>query len=221
MLALHASPLKLSHAWIVVKEGAAERTAFERAGFQIDPNVNHHEGQGTSSITVEFENGFLELMYPDANVSVTNAVAAEKFRLKSQWRESGYSPIGLVFDRTASTPTAFPFATWKVTSDWLEKGTFIEMLTPRDMPKALSLSIASHTSDTRAFHHPNGTKRLTSVHVIAPSADQLPPAASYIAEHGQAKFDVAKDWLLEVTLDEGRRGITKDLRPDLPMLIHY
>ena len=137
---LAASVLNLSHAWIVVPTGAPQRAVIEKAGFRIDPTVNRHDGQGTASITIEFENGFLELIYPDPSVPVSDALnaGAEKFRLKSEWRTSGYSPIGIVFDRTAATPEAFPFSTWKISADWMEKGTFIEMLTPREMPKAVA-----------------------------------------------------------------------------------
>jgi hypothetical protein len=52
-------------------------------------------------------------------------------------------------------------------------------------------------------------------------ADGFPPAASYIAGHGLVKFDVGSYWLFDVTLDNGAQGVTKDLEPDLPMLIHY
>jgi hypothetical protein len=35
------------------------------------------------------------------------------------------------------------------------------------------------------------------------------------------KFDIGSQWLLDVTLDDGAQGVTKDLRPDLPMVLHY
>ena len=231
-------PLKLSHGWIVVKTGARERTVLEKAGFHIAPTVNRHDGQGTASVTVELLNGFLELIYPDPTVPVSPAskAGAEKFRLKSAWRESGYSPIGIVFDRTPATPEKLPFPTWKVSADWMEKGTFIEIMTPKEMPKAVLLSISSHRESTRErenevlardpvkgamFLHPNGARRLTGMRVVAPSADGLPPAASYLAGQGLVKFDIGGQWLLDVTLDNGTQGVTKDLRPDLPMVIHY
>ncbi len=228
IVAFLATALSLSHAWIVVSTGAPERTALEKAGFRIAPTVNHHDGQGTASVTIEFLNGFLELIYPDPTVSVSPALkaGAEKFRLKSAWRTSGYSPIGIVFDRTTSTPDAFPFATWKVSADWMEKGTFIEMMTPREMPKAISLSISSRPSaarrtDEASVTHPNGTRRLTALRVIAPRADTLPPAASYIADKRLVKFDIGDRWLLDVTLDDGVQGVIRNLQPDLPMIIHY
>jgi hypothetical protein len=238
VLAADAPALKLSHAWVVVATGARERAALEKAGFRIAPTVNRHEGQGTASVTVELLNGFLELIYPDPTVPVSPALqaGADKFRLKSAWRESGYSPIGIVFDRSPATPERFPFATWKVSADWMEKGAFIEMMTPKEMPRAVSLSISSHSGGAREnenemlardpvkgamFHHPNGARRLTGLRVVAPSADGLPPAASYIAGQGLMKFDVGGRWLLDVTLDNGKQGVSKNLEPDLPMVIRY
>ena len=234
--AADAPPITLSHAWIVVATGARERAALEKAGFRIAPTVNRHDGQGTASVTVELLNGFLELIYPDPTVPVSPGLeaGAEKFRRKSAWRETGYSPIGIVFDRSPSTPEKFPFATWRVSADWMDKGTFIEMLTPKEMTRAVSLSISSHPAARESenekvasdpvkgamFLHPNGARRLTGLRVVAPGADGLPPAASYIAGLGLVKFDVGGRWLLDVTLDGGKPGVTRSLEPDLPMVAH-
>ena len=235
--AADAPPLLLSHAFIVVKTGAKERAVLEKAGFRIAPTVNRHDGQGTASITVELLNGFLELTYPDPSVPVSPALqaGAEKFRLRSEWRQNGYCPISIVFDRTPATPEKLPFPTWRVTADWMDPGTFIEIMTPKDMPKALSLSISSHAESTNEkenevlaqdpvkgamFLHPNGARRLTGMRVVAPGKDSLPPAASYISGLGLMKFDLGKQWLLVVTLDNGKQAVTKDLRPNLPLLIH-
>lgn len=232
-----AQPLGVDHAWIVVANGAKERTSLEQAGFQIAPTVNRHDGQGTSSVTVEFLNGYLELIYPDPTVRVSpeREAAAEKFRLKSRWRESGYSPIGIVFHRTPTTPATFTFPTWRVSADWMEKGTSIEMLTPRETPKSLSLSISSSREPTSVtnvalaanpktagiFKHPNGAQRITAIRVVAPTAEDLPPAADYVAQHGIMKFAVDGQWLLEVTLDNGAKGVVRDMRPALPMIIRF
>jgi len=237
-LPTEAAPFRLSHAWVVVTTGAPERVALEKAGFSIAPTVNRHDGQGTASVTVEFLNGFLELIYPDPDVSVTPALqaGAEKFRMRSRWRETGVSPIGIVFDRSPGASEPLPFATWKITADWMEKGTFIEMMTPKEMLRAVSLSISSHAASTREaenevlardpvkgaiFHHANGTRRLTGLRVTAPDAEGLPPAATYISQQGLMEFVVGREWLLEVMLDGGGQGVDRDLRPQLPIVVHY
>src|SRR6185369_11939080 len=76
---------ELDHVILVVAPGAPERAALERAGLRIAPTVNHHDGQGTASVTIEFENAFLELLWPDASVPVSpdREEAARKFRQKS------------------------------------------------------------------------------------------------------------------------------------------
>jgi len=230
-------PLTLDHAWIVVTTGAPERTVLEEAGFRMAPAVNRHDGQGTASVTIEFLNGFLELIYPDPAVPVSPALqaGAEKFRRKADWRETGYSPIGIVFARTPATPEKFPFSTWRITADWMEPGTFIEMLTPKEVPKAVSLSISSHPVSTREanealvrdpannamFLHPNGSRRLTGLRVVAPAVERFPPAASYIAEHGLVTFESDSQWLLELQLDDGSQGRSIDCRPELPLVIRY
>ena len=35
----------------------------------------------------------------------------------------------------------------------------------------------------------------------------------------RVKFEIGSHWLLDVTLDNGRQGVTKDLEPDLPLVI--
>ncbi len=235
--AANSPPLALDHAWIVVTTGAPESGLLEKAGFRIAPTINHHEGQGTASVSFEFLNGFLELIYPDTTVPVSPVLqaGAEKFRMKSKWRETGYSPIGIVFTRTRATPEKFAFATWRISADWMEQDTFIEMLTPKETPKAVSLSISSHSVSAREsnealardpaknamFQHPNGARRLTGLRVMGPAVDSFPPAASYIAEHGVVDFEVGGKWLLAVTLDNRAQGRTLDFQPDLPMVVRY
>ena len=114
------------------------------------------------------------------------------------------------------------------------KGRSIEMLTPRDMPDAPSLFLTVSPVDVEAnrklaldpvkgamFHHPKGTTLLTSVRVVAPSAEKLPPSAKYVSDAGAATFEIGPDWLMEATLDDGKQGVRKDLRPTLPLVIRY
>jgi len=231
-----ASPIEFDHAWIVVAPGASERSALEKAGFTISPNVNHHDGQGTSSISVEFENSYLELIWVDPNVSIAPGAerGTEKFRQRALWRTSGWSPIGLGFRRMAPTDPSFPFPTWSVSPGWLPKGSAIEILTPRDDANSPSLFLTPRSlavdekmngkvpeRPTVALAHRIGTRRVTALHLVTPAGYKPIAALDYLQKDGLVTINQGKEWVLELEFDQRARGQVKDFRPDLPLLIRY
>lgn len=222
--------IEFDHVWIMVSPSAPERAALERAGFQISPDINQHEGQGTASLTVEFENAFLELMTLDSRVPVTPGLerVAEKFRQRMLWRTSGWCPFGFGFRRTAMSDDALPFPTWSVTAAWLPAGSAIEMLTPRDDTRSPSLFISPRALSDRAeqaarasrFHHALGVHRVTAVRLVSPKTYQPIEPLAYLQKQGVLSIEPGDGWLVELTFDGGK-GKSKDLRPDLPLFIRY
>lgn len=228
--------LVLDHAWIAVRKDGPERSMLEAGGFRFAPTVNAHEGQGTASATIEFENGFFELIWADEDVTAAGsaAVARQRFAGRADWRRTGDSPFGIGFRRTASTPPSLPFETWSVSSAWMGEGRSIEMLSPRGSP-TVTLFIASQGVDEAAnraaiaaggaaaepFLHSNGARRITGLRVTAPTRSALPPAASFVNLSGAAELRVGGEWLMELELDHGAQNQELDLRPRLPLLIRF
>ena len=187
--------LEFDHVWIVVTRDAPERAALERAGLKISPNVNRHDGQGTASISAEFLNTYIELIWPDPTVSVAQGAerGVEKFKNRMNWRTSGWCPIGIGLHRSGPA-TPLPFPTWTIARDWMPKGTAIEILTARDDTKspsffieppelavkekakinsgspARSASPAQTTSS--ASDHPIGVERVTEIRLVRPKEYQ-------------------------------------------------
>jgi|SRR5678816_3177355 hypothetical protein len=236
-----AAPVALDHVWIMVSSGAPERKVLVEHGFTIARAENRHEGQGTASITVEFQNGYLELIWLDETVPVSPGmeVAADKFRRRMQWRSTGWSPIGIGLHRTASTDEPLPWAIWKVpAAGWLKEGSNIEMLTPREKGSAPSVFVSPrylHVDERRNleiiragganaadFKHANGTRRMSAVKVFAPSVEALEgPPTQDLERMNVVRFATGKDWLLQLTLDEHAQGKRADLQPTLPLVIEY
>jgi glyoxalase-like protein len=232
------SPVALDHVWIVASPGAPERKLLEDAGFTIAAKQNRHEGQGTSSITVEFINGYLELIWVDDAVP-GSPVVLEKFRNRAQWRTSGWSPIGIGLHRVGDDQDPLPWPSWKIpAAAWLPEGSAMEMLTPRDNPKGPSVfvtpkviavdedrnrKIASGSSkEAEDFRHKNGAKRLTSVRVVAPSPESLAGLpVDDLREKVGVTSAVGGEWVLEVTLDGHAKHQKRDLRPGLPLVVMY
>ena len=219
--------LKFDHVWIVVTRDAPERAALERAALKISPDVNRHDGQGTASISAEFLNSYIELMWPDPTVSVAPGAerGVEKFKNRMNWRTSGWCPIGIGLHRVG--PSArLPFPTWTIAPDWMPKGTAIEILTARDDAKSPSFFIepdvlAVKEKTGKASEHPNGVERITEIRLVRPQDYQPAPAFTYLEKMSIFKSAEGRDWAVEVTFDGGRKVQTKDLRPDLPLIIHY
>jgi hypothetical protein len=237
-----AAELEFDHVWIVVTRDAPERAALERAGLKISPDVNRNDGQGTASVSAEFFNSYIELMWPDPTVSVASGAerGVEKFKNRMNWRTSGWSPIGVALHRVG--PAApLPFPTWTIAPDWMPKGTAIEILTTRDDTKSPSFFIeppvlavkeeanrkidkndphnASPASDR--FQHPIGVERVTDIRIVRPKEYQPVASFTYLEKAGIFKSSEGKEWAIEITFDGGRKVQTKDLRPDLPLIIHY
>jgi len=231
--------VEFDHVWIVVRPDAPERTALEHAGFRIAPEVNHHDGQGTSSISAEFQNSYIELMWPDPKVSVApgREAVVDKFRNRMLWRTSGWCPIGIGLHRTSFAHDAFPFPTWIINMPWMPAGSGIEILTARDDTRSPSLfveppalavdeakngaAIQKKSPDAAVFQHPLGVRRITAVHLVSPETYRPVPALTYLKKLGVVSVQPGKEWLLELTFDGGKQRKSKDLRPDLPLMIRY
>jgi len=226
-----AAELEFDHVWIVVSRDAPERAALEKAGLKISPNVNRHDGQGTASISAEFRNAYLELMWPDPTVSVAPGAerGVEKFKNRMNWRTSGWCPIGIGLHRVGpSQPAPLPFPTWKIAPDWMPKGTAIEILTAREDTKSPSffiepavLAVKEEANRQIASDHPIGVERVTEVRLVRPKEYQPVAAFTYLENAGIFKSSEGKEWAVEITFDAGRKNQRQDLRPDLPLVLHY
>lgn len=231
-----APPVAFDHVWIMVSTGAPEREALKKAGFTVSPLLNQHEGQGTASVMAEFQNAYLELMWVDPTVPVAPGAerAVEKFRSRAEWRSSGWCPIGIGMRRTTAEDPKFPFPSWSVSPGWLPSGSAIEILTTRDdtkspslflTPRALAVDPKTDAKGARGpasvFVHPLGVKRLTGVRLVAPAAYKAVEPLEYLRKAGVIGLKTGSEWTIELTFDGGAKGKSKDLRPSLPLVIHY
>src|SRR5215472_6036343 len=237
LLAISAVPVRaqsrieLDHVWIMVSPNAPERAALERGGFEIAKDVNRHDGQGTASISIEFENAYLELMWPDETVSIApgRERAAEKSRQRMLWRSSGWCPVGVGLRRTTPSNEALPFPTWSWTAEWMPKGSEMVMLTPREDTRSPALFIEppalTNTAEQAAlgsrFHHAIGVHRLTAVRLVSPKTYQPIEPLTYLQKQGVLDVRQGDEWLVELTFDGAKKKESKDLRPDLPLVIRY
>ena len=215
------SQVAFDHLLLFVSPNAPERAALERAGFLTAPDVNRHEGQGTASITYEFDNAFLELIWPDETVAVAPAltVAHQKFQKRSQWRTSGYAPIGIALHRVGPE-TPLPVASWSTAPPWMAPGTSMQILTARDDTASPSISVHPEGPKKGAAHS-IGVRRVTAVRLIEPNGYTPVDAVTYLVKSGVITTARGAEWAVDLTFDGGAQRQSHDFRPDLPLVIHY
>jgi hypothetical protein len=234
----NAKPLEVDHLMIHVSPGAKERRALVRAGFRIAPGVNEHEGQGSASITVELQNGFLELAWRDTSVRVAPGLemVATRFERMGKWRTSGWSPFGIGLRRAVGAPDSLPFPTRVVRGPWMRPGAALEIISAANDTTGPRLWVVSRSmaangvpeseserdrlSKRETFVHANGARAITAVKVTLPDS-AFTPGVEVAAANGPVEFVRGAHWLLEVTFDGGRQRATKDLRPELPLVCHF
>jgi hypothetical protein len=95
-------------------------------------------------------------------------------------------------------------------------------------PQALAVDEARNRTplenkslEATVFQHPLGVRRITAVHLVSPRAYQSVPALIHLENLKIVSVQRGEEWLLEVTFDSGKQGKSKDLRPDLPLVVRY
>ena len=230
---------EVDHVWILVSPGAPQRAAFERLGLIPAPGVNRHVGQGTASITFEFKNAFVELLWVDSSVPVApgSEAAVRKFTRRQQWATSGGCPFGIALHRTPDAPDSLPFESWPLHQQWMPPGVSFAMLTPRAdslspalwvMPRSTAVKDlddpASAPVDSiraTALRQPGYMSTLTRVRLVCTPSYRPTDAMSELAREGVFELRQERGWLLILTFNGGVRRRTRDLRPELPVLVRY
>lgn len=231
-------PFVFDHAWFAVAPGATlERAALERAGLRFASGVNRHEGQGTASITVEFRNAYLELVWIDSTVSIPAERRGyiERQQRRVNWRTTGTAPMGIELHRAPGTPDSLPFPTWSTRAPWMPPGAAFEIITPRTdsvspsftiLPRMMAVEEVSpeHPGEaprSSALQQPLGLQRVTDVRLTIPRAASDSDALHVFQSSGAAQVVAGDTWCLALTFDDGVQHKTLDLRATLPLILHY
>jgi Glyoxalase-like domain len=232
-----AQAVELDHVYIWVQPGAPEAAILEREGFRVDPTATHHVGSGTSSRSVLFENAYLELLYLDSTVTDSALTAMEKTanHSRAQWRNNAAPAFGLGLRRRAGAADSLPFPTIRNHKPWMMPGTDIRATTTIDQLEApdvfvvpaymaLPAWIESVRSDSRQsglLQHPSRVRQLTHVRLSLVDPKGLVASVRALASAGVVEIDRGSAAVATLTFDGGRRGVVRDLRPSLPLVIRY
>jgi hypothetical protein len=227
---VHEDNLELDHLFIWVALGAPEMAALSKAGFTPDDDeVNVHDGQGTSSIALSFENAYIELIWVDNEAAAAKTGKAWNTDLlaRSSWRKTGACPFGIALRRGKNASDVLPFpvrpfwAEWMKTDDtvWFAESAS-DIRTPLVFvippPMEWAARVERDTALKDSICHPLGARRLTLTQfaITCPIPDGW---ASGVSD--TLRFDVEATSKVVLTLDNGIRGQVINFEPELPLEI--
>lgn len=208
--------MQIDHIFVRVRPGGPEAGILREFGLS-EGSGNVHPGQGTANRRFFFANAFLELLWVADEEEVRSAQTRPTM-LYERLSAGDASPFGICFRPDAEFPT------WDYNPAYLPAGMGIGIAS--DAP--LSEPMWFYTSAGKApellegerrqpLRHAAGVHRITGLRCSLPSTASLSPAALASGIH----FTAGDQHLLEISFDDETRGLTKDLRPILPIILHY
>lgn len=212
--------LELDHFFILVEPEARVADILVSMGMK-EGAQNIHKGQGTSNRRFYFSNVMLEFLWVHDEDEATNGPARE-LRFLERSNNLLASPFGLIMHRKDDSNLVMPFDGWDYQPDYFVPpkafhigSNSINLLEPLCIyVPFIGPKMASEKADDGEFSVISKIQVYTPVETVSDvlkitgSADRL-----YIT-HGP-------EHLIELTFDNQKKGYTSDLRPDIPLIIHW
>lgn len=223
---------ELDHMFVFTGAGAPEAELLVAFGLSEGaPNV--HPGQGTANRRFFFRNAMLELLWVrDEREARSPPIAPARLPERWRYRSTGYSPFGLCLrpsERDTPTGPALPFGTWEYRPPYLPPGTHIDVAagTAASEPMVFATPYGGRPDAfpegrRQPLVHPRGLGEITGLCITLPKGEEpMSGAVRALCRAGVVAFEAGGDHLAEIEFDRGSRGLSADLRPDLPLRLRW
>ena len=210
--------IELDHCFILVESEAKAADLLVSLGME-ESFGRKHEGQGTSNRRFQFSNGMLEFLWLRDADEATNG-PGRNLLIPERVNNPTASPFGVILHRKDNIDVGMPFDGWKYQPDYFDASwafhvgrnssnlreplcIYVPFIEPciRKTEEGIFKSISQVKIYTQE-------KSMSSVLSVAATADRL-------------SIDSDDQHLMEITFDDNRCGMSKDLRPDIPLIVYW
>lgn len=213
--------LELHHFFILVEPEAKVAELLLSLGMK-EGTRNKHQGQGTSNRRFNFLNGTLEFLWVHNEAEAHNG-PGQNMLFPERAKDPTASPFGIILNRKDNDSLSMPFEGWKYQPVYFEPpwafhvgANSSNLLEPLCfyMPFIDPESPASHKIEPGIF------KSISKVHVYTPS-EPLSDVLLVADSADRLSIDHGEQNLMEITFDAHQSARSIDLRPDIPLIIHW
>jgi len=215
--------LELDHFFILVEPKAQVGDRLVELGMQ-ESFSRHHNGQGTSNRRFEFSNSMLELLWvrdPDE----ANNGPGRNLRFPERAINSNASPFGIVLSKKNKSDTGMPFNGWQYQPDYFEPPMAFHIGDNASNilePLCIYVPFLEPAEQEGVSDNIKSGKFKSISHVKIYSTEKNISKALAISNLAAGlTIDQAEQHLMEITFDDNRLGCTQDMRPNLPLIIHW
>jgi hypothetical protein len=232
--------LALDHFFILVEPEAKVANLLVELGLEESFSRNH-PGQGTSNRCFSFSNNKLELLWLRDEEEANNGPAKDlQFPQRSTNTEA--SPFGLILKRAAtvidnkkessekeSSELAMPFNGWCYQPDYFPAPMAFHVgSNSENLTEPLCIYVPFMEPEEKAVDlviEKEKFKSISHVHIHVPadslSKEPLSPELLIASQSEGLSVECGTEHLMEVTFDQKICGLSKDLRPDLPLILYW
>lgn len=176
-----------------------------------------HQGQGTANRRFIFSNGMLELLYLRDSNEFNNG-PAKNLRLEERVLTETASPFGIVLARTNGSEDGMPFDGWTYQPDYFKAPNAFHIGDNSEILEEPLCIYAPFITPVDRGEESGTLMVLSEVKVFLPLA-KASDTLHALQAVDRLKIELGAGHLVVITLDSGRKGIARDLRPDLPLII--
>jgi len=212
--------LELHHFFILVEPGAKVADLLCSLGMKEGAR-NKHEGQGTSNRRFNFSNGTLEILWIN-DVEEATQGPGQKMYLYERSQDVMASPFGLVFNRKDNSSLKMPFEGWHYQPDYFKPPMGFHVgQNSSYLLEPLCVYMPFIEPDTSVGKVEEGVFSVISNVNVSTTSESLSDTLGIVSTTDRLEVNHGKEHLMEIIFDNHRHDQSRDLRPDLPLIIRW
>lgn len=178
-----------------------------------------HKGQGTSNRRFEFSNGMLEILYV-RNCEEANNGPANHLRFPERIQQEKASPFGIILTRKNNSNLDMPFRGWKYQPEYFEPPKSFHIGENSEILEEPLCIYVPFIEPIDRQQEVGEFKSISSVRVSVP-LEKISDTLCTVQTADRLQVELGNEHLIKLTLDAGNRGLSRDFRPDLPLIINW